>query len=56
MRKVLDDAGVPNELITVEGGGHGGFKTAEMERIYKAISAFLAKHHIGAGRSESARR
>src|SRR5262245_23880372 len=56
MRKALDDAGVPNELITVEGGGHGGFKTAEMERIYKAISVFLAKHHIGAGRSESARR
>ena len=56
MRKALDDAGVPNELITVEGGGHGGFKTAEMERIYKAISAFLAKHHVGAARSESTRR
>ena len=56
MRKALDEAGVPNELITIEGGGHGGFKTAEMERIYKAISAFLAKHHIGAARSESARR
>ncbi len=37
LHKALDGAGVPNELITIEGGGHGGFKALDMERIYKAI-------------------
>jgi acetyl esterase/lipase len=56
LHKALDGAGVPNELITIEGGGHGGFKTPDMERIYKAIRTFLARHHIGEARGESGRR
>lgn len=56
LQKALNGAGVPNELFTVEGGGHGGWKTADYERIYKAIRAFFAKHHIGEARAESAQR
>ena len=37
----LTKAGVPNRLITVPGGRHGGFGAQEMERIYKEILAFL---------------
>ena len=37
---------MPNELITIEGGGHGGFKALDIERIYKAIRTFLARHRI----------
>jgi acetyl esterase/lipase len=56
LQKALDGAGVPNEMITIEGGGHGGWKTAEMERVYKAIRAFFAKHRIGAAPATSAQR
>ena len=56
LQKALDTAGAPNELFTVEGGGHGGWKTADYERIYKAIHAFFAKHHISGSRVESAQR
>jgi acetyl esterase/lipase len=56
LQKALDGAGVPNELITVDGGGHGGFNTAETERIYKSIRAFFTKHHIGEARTESVAR
>jgi dipeptidyl aminopeptidase/acylaminoacyl peptidase len=54
--KALDGAGVPNELITIEGGGHGGFKTPDMEHIYKAIRAFLARHGIAEAHSRLLRR
>jgi acetyl esterase/lipase len=47
LKKLLDAAGAPNELYAVEGGGHGGWTTAEMEQIYKAIRGFFAKYHVG---------
>lgn len=56
LQKALDGAGAPNELITIEGGGHGGWKTAEMERVYKAIRAFFTKYHIGEAHPASAQR
>jgi len=42
----LTKAGVPNELVTVPGGGHGNFTPEERARIYVHIRAFLAKHGL----------
>ena len=30
LHQALDEAGVPNQLITIDGGGHGGFSYEEM--------------------------
>ncbi len=46
LHEALDEAGVPNELVTIEGGGHGGFSADENQRIYAAIRAFLGKHGL----------
>ena len=43
----LDQVGVPNQLVTIPGGGHGGFPPDEMRRSHEAIRAFLAKHASG---------
>ena len=48
LHEALDAAGVPNELVTVEGGGHGRFSAAEYQRVYAAIRAFLARHGLPA--------
>ena len=46
LHEALEQAGVPNQLITVAGGGHGGFSRDENVRIYNAIRAFLSSHVI----------
>ena len=46
LHEKLTDAGVPNELITIPGGRHGGFSAAEMQRIHTTVIAFLKKHGI----------
>ena len=46
LHEALDNAGVPNELLTVPGGGHGGFTVAESEMIYAAIRDFLGRHDV----------
>jgi len=51
LHQALDKAGVPNQLITVPGGGHGGFTNAESVRIYAAITGFLNTHHVLTGTS-----
>ncbi len=43
LRDALTKAGVPNELVTVPGGGHGNFKPEERKMIYLKIREFLAK-------------
>ena len=43
----LEGAGVPNRLITIPGGGHGGFSQEEMVRSYAAIGEFLGQHVSG---------
>lgn len=43
----LDRVGVPNRLVTIPGGGHGGFPPDEMRRSHAAIRAFLGKHVPG---------
>jgi acetyl esterase/lipase len=47
LHEALDAARIPNQLVTVPGGGHGGFTDAEMTRIYSAIREFLANHRVG---------
>ena len=39
----LEEAGVPNRLHTIPGGGHGGFDTEETREAYKMIRRFLAR-------------
>ena len=51
LHELLDEWGVPNRLLTIEGGGHGGFSPGENQRIYEAIRAFLGEHVPGAGTS-----
>ena len=46
LHEALDDARVPNEFITIPGGGHGGFSNAEMVQAYAAIRAFLGEHGV----------
>ena len=46
LHEALKKAGVPNELMTIPGGGHGGFSPTESQRISAAIRAFLAKQGI----------
>ncbi len=44
----LATAGVPHELVTIPGGGHGGFSPAELEHAYSEIWKFLAAHGVPA--------
>ena len=46
LHEALDEARVPNQLVTVEGGGHGGFSAEDNIRIYAAIRAFLGQHRL----------
>lgn len=47
LHAALEAARVPNRLVTIAGGGHGGFSNAEMERAYAAIREFLDRHGVG---------
>jgi acetyl esterase/lipase len=42
----LTKAGVPNQLITIPGGKHGGFAKEEMVKVFTAIKEFLKKNGI----------
>jgi acetyl esterase/lipase len=46
LREALDKAGVPNELLTIPGGKHGGFTNEETLKIQATINQFLVKHGI----------
>jgi acetyl esterase/lipase len=46
LHKALNQAGVPNELVTIKGGGHGQFTDAELEDAYQKIRAFLHSHGL----------
>ena len=47
LHEALDRAGVPNRLLTIEGGGHGGFSLEENLHIYATIRSFLDSHGLG---------
>jgi acetyl esterase/lipase len=44
LQDALAKAGVPHELVTIPGGGHGNFSTAEWQRAFAAIDRFLNAH------------
>lgn len=44
LKDALEKARVPNRLVTVPGGLHGGFSQPEMVRIYNDIREFLSAH------------
>jgi dipeptidyl aminopeptidase/acylaminoacyl peptidase len=46
LHDALKNAGVPNRLLTIPGGKHGGFTRVETIRIYTAIREFLASHNL----------
>ena len=46
LHAALDDAGVPNELHTVAGGGHGGFNRAQTLNSYETIQQFLGRYGL----------
>src|SRR5712691_2367214 len=54
LQEALQKAGVPHELVTIPGGGHGNFPPAEWQRAYTAIQAFLTRHVTGAKTPSSA--
>jgi acetyl esterase/lipase len=47
LHESLDRSGIPNELVTIPGGHHGGFSHAELEMAYTRIWAFLGKYLSG---------
>jgi acetyl esterase/lipase len=46
LHEALERAGVPSELHTVPGGGHGGFDTAETLAVFETIQQFLKKYGL----------
>lgn len=46
LHRALTEAGVPNQLITVPGGKHGGFTRDTMLSAYATIREFLTKHGV----------
>jgi acetyl esterase/lipase len=44
LHEALTKAGVPNELVTIKGGGHGNFSDEETLHAYDQIWAFLGAH------------
>lgn len=46
LHAALEKAGVPNRLVTIPNGKHGGFSREEMLRIYAGIREFLKQHKI----------
>jgi acetyl esterase/lipase len=48
LQAALTRAGVPNQLVTIAGGGHGGFTREQNENNYAVIREFLAKYNLKA--------
>lgn len=46
LHDLLTKAGVPNQLLTIPGGKHGGFSDEETAKIYSALQEFLKKIKI----------
>ena len=46
LHEALDQAGVPNQLLTIPGGKHGNFTPEERTKIFLTIREFLSKNGI----------
>jgi acetyl esterase/lipase len=46
LHEALAKVNVPNQLVTVPGGGHGGFSAEERVRVYGLIKEFLTKNGV----------
>ena len=46
LHEALDRAGLPNQLHTVPGGGHGGFTREQHLEAFEVIHSFLVKHKL----------
>jgi acetyl esterase/lipase len=46
LHKALDGAGVPNQIVTVPGGGHAGWTREQNLMVHEAIFSFLEKQGI----------
>jgi acetyl esterase/lipase len=46
LHEALEKAGVPNQLVTVQGNTHGNYKLSEYIRIYAAIEEFLGRYNL----------
>ncbi|NEO56542.1 MAG: alpha/beta hydrolase [Okeania sp. SIO3B5] len=44
--EALNQANVPNQLLTISGGGHGGFSYGQNMKVYKHIEAFFIKNDL----------
>jgi acetyl esterase/lipase len=47
LHKALDAAKVPNQLVTMQGAGHGGFTAEQNQQSWLAIRKFLQEHVKG---------
>ena len=47
LHKALEKFKVPNQLVTIPGGKHGGFTNEQRDRIYLTIREFLGKNGLG---------
>lgn len=46
LHQALEQAGVPNRLHTVPGGGHGNFSLDEFQEAFRVIRDFLGEHGL----------
>ena len=46
LHEELEKAGVPNQLLTIPGGSHGGFSKREYVRALETIQAFFERHEL----------
>jgi acetyl esterase/lipase len=46
LHAALDKAGVPNQLVTIRGGKHGGFGRQDFVNSFAAIREFLRKNNV----------
>ena len=46
LKQLMDQAGQPNRLLTVPGGGHGGFTPEQQLTVWKGIREFLRERGL----------